>query len=361
MKKAMVLVLMLLVVAGLARADGACGEGRMQDGGCIKEDSFAIGPGINLAFVTRWKAADVITFVTIDVLDSAQPVQTLDMPDMSAPIFELSAKDANFDGYADLMLLAAAGATGNTSYMLWLFDPETRRFVAFPRFLDLSSPSFDSVNKQINTHNKGGHAGLLYVDMSYKWNGQSIYKVAEARQDEMRMPGYYYNVRYKGKGLIESEKIVRVSEEGVETLFYGPTSPPATCGPVAAVINFTAAELQRDVEVMMSFYGPEVVWQGAVKSPEALKAMHEKWLLGLVGYKLSVDNFRVAQTEDGKTAQVQCEVTGEYTDQSGKAHRFKTDKQFRLNLVNGKWKIGCEEVAAFLDGARGKTSNECRL
>ena len=361
MRKAVVFGLMLVALAGLARADEACGEGRMQDGGCIKEDSFAIGPGINLAFVTRWKAADVITFVTIDVLESAQLVQTLEMPDMSAPMLELSAQDANFDGFSDLMLLAAAGATGNTSYMLWLFDPETRRFVAFPRFLDLSSPSFDPVNKQINTHNKGGHAGLLYVDMSYKWNGLSIYKVAEERQDEMKMPGYFYNVRYKGKGLIESEKIVRVSDDGAETVVYGPTSPPATCGPVIAVIDFTAAELQRDVEAMMTFYAPLVVWQGAPKSPEALKAMHEKWLSSLVEYKLSVDNFRVALSEDGQTSLVVADVTGIYTDQSGKGHQFKTAKQFRLSLVDGKWKIGCEEVSAFLDGTRAKTSNECRL
>ena len=40
--------------------------------------------------------------------------------------------DLNFDGYADLRMMEAPSAGPNTSYMNWLFDPVSERFVPIP-------------------------------------------------------------------------------------------------------------------------------------------------------------------------------------------------------------------------------------
>ena len=363
--KKLIFVALLLMVAGMARADGACGDkGRMQDGSCLQEDSFAIGPGINLAFITHWVASDSITSVKIDVLNAAQPMQTLELNDMSASTLDLSAQDVNFDGFADLMLLANAGATGNTFYMLWVFAPGQKRFVPFPPFLELSSPSPDPKTKTINTHNKGGDAGLIFTDKSYQWNGPTLSKVAEEKQDALGM-SYYSNVRRElvgGKPAVVSDRIFRVNDDGAgQQPVCGPLRPPASCGPVAAVIEFTAAEAERNADQMMGHYAPQVTWQGEQRDAASLRAMHEKWLAGLSDYTLGMENFRVAFSDDGLTAQVRCDVTGAYQDSAGKPHRFKTGKQFRLKLTGDKWLIECEEVAQFLAGAKGKTSDVCQL
>jgi len=371
MKKAALLALLFLA-AGLARADGVCGDkGRMQDGACLQEDSFTIGPGISLAFLTHWTASDAINSVKIDVLDAGAPVQTLELSDLSAPTLDLSAQDMNFDGYADIVLLANAGATGNANYMLWVYDPAQKLFVPFPPFMDLSSPNADPKAKVIKTHNKGGNAGLIFVDKTFQWNGGTLGKIAEERQDALRMSSYYYNVRRElvdGKPAVTGERIFRVGDDGAEAEQVcvgkpaGSGRPPESCGAIAAVIDFTAAEAESDLEGMMNAYGPAVTWQGAPKETDALRAMHQKWLAGLTEYTLTAGNFRAAYSEDGSQAQVRCDVTGSYKDSAGKAHSFKIGKQFLLNKGAGdKWFIRCEEVAQFLAGAKGKTSDGCQL
>ncbi|MDB4906237.1 MAG: hypothetical protein JWO05_1021 [Gemmatimonadetes bacterium] len=41
----------------------------------------------------------------------------------------LQVQDLDADGYADLLVGKSWGATGNTDYALWMFDPSSRRFV----------------------------------------------------------------------------------------------------------------------------------------------------------------------------------------------------------------------------------------
>lgn len=364
MKRGMLLV-MLLLAAGLARADGECGRnGKLQEGSCAREDQFTIASGLSFGFLTTWPAGPQVTSAQIRIFDAGQPLQTLEQKDMSSPELSLRAEDANFDGFLDLLLLIGAGATGNTNYMLWLFDTGSRSFIAVPKFQELFSPSFDAQAKLVRTHNKGGNAGLSYVDTDYRWKGASVYKVAEESQDELGMPGFFRNIRLEaqnGRPEVVSDRIFSVNGAGDETRICAATQQPSSCGPVAAVIDFTGAEAARDAAAMVGHYAPEVTWQGAPQTPADLKANHQKWLTGLSDYTLGAENFRFAMSEDGQTSIVRCDVTGQYQDSAGKAHSFKIAKQFRLRRTGEQWLIECEEVARFLDGTRGKTSNACRF
>lgn len=382
MKKSALLAVLLLL-AGLARADvviegtastggagGVCGDrGRLQDGGCLQEDAFEIGPGVSLAFLTRWAVGNNVSSVKIDVLNAGQPVQTLELNDMSAPSLELIAEDLNFDGFKDLKLLASSSAVGNLSFMLWVFDPKTKQFAAFPQFLELSSPDADPQDKEINSHNRDANA-LIYVDKTWKWANGTLTKVAEERQDALKMEGYYYNVQralVDGRPAVVGERIFRANGEGAEGETVCVARPVegggvrSSCGAIAAVIDFTAAEGQSDLEGMMAAYGPAVTWQGAPKDLDSLRAMHSKWLASLSDYTLTATNFRAAYSEDGTQAQVRCDVTGSWKDGAGKVHSFKTGKQFLLRRSGNKWLIECEEVAQFISGARGKPSDACQL
>jgi hypothetical protein len=64
---------------------------------------------------------------------SDRPLQTLALEsgDVPAPYVPnlLRTVDLDADGYRDLMMGTSWGATGNTSYAVWRFDPRARRFV----------------------------------------------------------------------------------------------------------------------------------------------------------------------------------------------------------------------------------------
>lgn len=67
----------------------------------------------------------------------------------------LIAEDLNFDGYLDLALLCAVGATGNMDYSVWLWDPkaEILRYSSdITQILEhVKSISVDSSNKTVAT------------------------------------------------------------------------------------------------------------------------------------------------------------------------------------------------------------------
>jgi hypothetical protein len=144
--------------AGVATAPLEIADGCRQTGG-VRPDT-GIAPGSDaaarwrralargIAFVCAITPAERMRFVvagdtTLPSVDSIavygdtssrHPVQVLtlrsELSDLPEPFITnyLRAIDLDADGYADLMLGASCGATGNTSYAVWRFDPRTRRF-----------------------------------------------------------------------------------------------------------------------------------------------------------------------------------------------------------------------------------------
>ena len=81
------------------------------------------------------------------------------------------AQDMNFDGYKDIRLMSWWGATGNTGYTYWLFDPSKNIFVENSDLSSLSNSTPELQTKTIATHSVGGMAGCIYNNATYKFDG----------------------------------------------------------------------------------------------------------------------------------------------------------------------------------------------
>lgn len=123
-------------------------------------------------------------------------------------------QDLDFDGYADLGFVTGMGATGNAWADYWRFDPAGRRFVAVG-----THPVFtvDPAGRQLRARNKGGHAGLLFTDETYRWvDGRPVVVRVEEQDSNETGEGYVRTVRELREGqLVEIERRVLTQEEAV--------------------------------------------------------------------------------------------------------------------------------------------------
>lgn len=122
------------------------------------------------------------------------------------------AEDLNFDGYRDLRLLIAWGATGNETYDAWLFNPKTGLFDFHAEFADLTDPTPDPLAKEIRSFAVAGMAGAIYVKGTYRWEDGRLTLVREERQDWISEKGYFVKViRARRDGQLQeiSRDIVR--------------------------------------------------------------------------------------------------------------------------------------------------------
>lgn len=357
-----------LLAAGRLHAPACAEGGVIKEGMCEKTFKFSIKAGLpEYKFRVVWTQESAIELDRIEVTKGDDPkvLQTLTVEDSFAPVLSLEAQDVDFDGYNDLVFLADAGATGNTSYMVWLFDPKTNTFVAHPEFRDLTSMSVDPKSKRIHTHAKGGMAGMIYEDETYVWQDSKLVVVESETQEEIGESQYLYRTERKREGAdlkVTREEIIQASEEEENgKTVCGPVGPPRTCGPEAAVIGFTMAEGDRDAEQMASHYAGQVMWNGSMKDKSALQAMHADYLKKIEDYRIELSDFHQTLAADGKAATVEATVGGEYHEQGKPGKTFKIVKRFRLSREGDNWLINCEEAAKYLDNTKGKTGNSCQL
>ncbi len=99
------------------------------------------------------------------------------LPDETAP--RLSMVDVDFDGHGDLAFLAVQGMANSTSEY-WRFDPASGRFEPLGAF-DTFEP--DSARRELVTHNRGGHAGLIWSSGRHRYQDGRIVTVREEAQD----------------------------------------------------------------------------------------------------------------------------------------------------------------------------------
>lgn len=123
-------------------------------------------------------------------------------------------EDINFDGYVDIKLMNWWGATGNSGYNYWLFDPRKGRFVFHQELSDLSNPTPNYKTKRIKTHHGGGMAGNIYDDATYVFENGRLVSIREETQDWVKDKKHFLRVireRRNGKMVVVSKKIIRVA------------------------------------------------------------------------------------------------------------------------------------------------------
>jgi len=100
----------------------------------------------------------------------------------------VEAVDLNADGWLDLMVMIWWGATGNTGYDVFLYDPAARRFARSAALSDRSNPEPVAGRACVSTHSVGGSGGLVYSRGEFCWRGGTWVRVRDESQawDEAR-------------------------------------------------------------------------------------------------------------------------------------------------------------------------------
>gem|GEM_PF-1671023 len=131
------------------------------------------------------------------------------LPDETVP--RLSMVDVDFDGHGDLRLLAYQGMANSTSEY-WRFNPQAGRFEPLGAF-DTFEP--DSARRELVTHNRGGHAGLIWASGRHRYEGGKIVTVREEAQDwSDEAEGYVRIVRERRSGrMVETARDTLTREE----------------------------------------------------------------------------------------------------------------------------------------------------
>lgn len=90
-------------------------------------------------------------------------------------------EDLNFDGYADLRLIAFLPAGANVPYLYWLFDPQQGLFVRNTQLEAITSPEVDVANQQLLSSWRAGAA--TYGADTWMWlNGAPVMVRQETRE-----------------------------------------------------------------------------------------------------------------------------------------------------------------------------------
>ncbi len=120
-------------------------------------------------------------------------------------------EDFNFDGYGDLMLQSWWGATGNTGFLIWIFDPATKEFLFNKELSEVSNPDPLPDTQEIATTSVGGMAGQIHYFGRYRWINGKLTMVWEEHQDWLPEEKCFLKVLRQRQG----EDMVKVKEERI--------------------------------------------------------------------------------------------------------------------------------------------------
>jgi hypothetical protein len=140
------------------------------------------------------------------------PVHDMDPTGTEEEVF-IGSADINFDGYNDLFLITGHGVA-NAYADYWLFAPATEDFAYLGNY-----PIFtiDSTKRQLSTHERGGHGGLIYQANHYRFIKGVLTPTAVEKQEATQQQGVYRKSIYQYKDgklrLIKKETIRTHSRE----------------------------------------------------------------------------------------------------------------------------------------------------
>jgi len=132
---------------------------------------------------------------------------------------ELTREDFNFDGYQDLMMLVAFDAqTRNSSYCIWLYDPNTQTFVFSEELSQLTNPRPNPNNRTVVARKNMMCSEQCYVQETYEWSGVHLKPVREESLAEDPTVPTVSTCRYvRTIKTDENGKLAETSRERVNT------------------------------------------------------------------------------------------------------------------------------------------------
>jgi hypothetical protein len=136
--------------------------------------------------------------------------QSLPLTDAWSPTneFLLQALDLDFDGTLDLAFGPILG-TPNLALEYWLVEPGHGSLSKLGSFSNLK---LNPTAREVETYEKGGHAGLLFESKVYRWESGQLALVRSVEQTEV--PGQKYYL--KTTRSFEAGRTVKESKERVK-------------------------------------------------------------------------------------------------------------------------------------------------
>jgi hypothetical protein len=156
-----------------------------------------------------------------DPAAAARPRQVLALPVNEPPRRYsefLGAVDLNADGWMDLMLMSWWGATGNTGYEVFIYDPAARRFTRSQVLSAQSNPEPIGGRPCVRTHSVGGMAGMIRDEDEFCWRGRAWVHVRSESQvwDRERSTDSIYvfrrTIRERRNGRLRTVRVQTVRE-----------------------------------------------------------------------------------------------------------------------------------------------------
>lgn len=102
-------------------------------------------------------------------------------------------EDLNFDGYKDLRLIEFLPAGPNIPYLVWLYQPEQKRFVASDLFAEITSPEVNAEKRQIKMQWRDGAA--KYGTDIYEFRRGALIMVRQITKEYLNESRYRLIVR----------------------------------------------------------------------------------------------------------------------------------------------------------------------
>ena len=167
------------------------------------------------------KKDNVVERIEIQQGEEPRIIQTLATPENSMSESPpkgseyFKTEDLNFDGYQDVMLLNWWGATGNTGYFVWIFNPSEKKFFFSKEFSEVSNPKSLPETREVATTSVGGMAGRVHDFGRYRWIDGKPTLVWEEHQDWLEKERCFVKVIKERRGC----EMVKLFEERVRDDF----------------------------------------------------------------------------------------------------------------------------------------------
>jgi hypothetical protein len=182
---------------------------------------FTVGPEFG-AIVVRFRLRDAgsggkaVEALEIESERTPGAKQSLPVRDMD-PVREgdkyfIEARDINFDGLSDLMLITRKGVA-NAYADYWVFDSTSARFNYVGNFPILK---VDAGKRLLSSYERGGQGGMLYEAKRYRFDQGKLVVVEAEQQEATERHGVFRKTLYK----LKDGKLQVVRRENVK-------APPA--------------------------------------------------------------------------------------------------------------------------------------
>jgi hypothetical protein len=145
---------------------------------------FQASPTLRFAVTFEPDAQNTVSRIEVRPLAGGQAApQVLEIKDYGRSFsgaFALVGMDLDFDGILDLAF-GPITDTPNEMLNYWRVDPQGNRLEALGVFANLQ---VDAATRSLRSHEKGGHAGLLFESRTYRWQNHQLMLIEAVSQTQ---------------------------------------------------------------------------------------------------------------------------------------------------------------------------------